>query len=188
MSFKRFGLSSAACLATLILAAGAMSPGAHGQQVSPDIKFAPPTTGVTPSSEPTATTKQTYGDPTPPASPLKPFFATMSVLNGSKAVGEASGELNVTSIIITNFDSTAQQVFIFQPVIAKGGTCADTVTASTAPQLQVYVQPAQTLVMPFPTPIVFKGQKQNCIGAVVTTLLHGGSAQVNVTGYYQKPR
>ena len=187
MAFRRLKLSGAR-LAMLAVAASAFALSARAQEVPPSFKLvqAPAATGATPSSAPTATTQQPYGDPTPPASPLNPFFATMSVLNSSTSVGTSNGQLNVTSIIITNFDSTAQQVILFQPLFASGGKCGDPVIGGTSPSLQVYVQPSQTLVMPFPTPIVFKGQKTNCFAAQVTTLLHGGSAQVNVTGYYQK--
>lgn len=136
---------------------------------------------VEPQSVPYAV--QRIGNPTPPAAPLRPFYDNMSVLNSARAVGPARGKLAITNLTLTNFDTSAQQVFIFAPLFAAGGTCGSPVIGGTAPQMTVYVQPQQTLVIPYPTPLVVERVRPNCIAAEVTTTLHGGSVQVDVTGY-----
>lgn len=187
MAGKLFSRCSGAHLVALALAALLNPSNARAQQAPPNIPVAPsPPSPASPSSA--AAAAQAYGDPTPPATPLSPFSATMTVLNSARSVGMGVGQLNVTSLIVTNFDSSPQQVYIFAPTFASGGKCGDTVTGGSYPNFSVYVQPSQTLVMPFPTPLVVKGLTPNCLGAEVTTLLHGGSAQVVVTGYYQRAR
>lgn len=122
--------------------------------------------------------------PTPPAAPLHPFFINLFVLNSPVSGGTAGRRLNITSIVLTNFDASPQQVYIFAPVFASSSSCTAQVTGGATPNLQVYVQPQQTLVIPFPTPLVIAGLRPNCIAAEVTTQLHGGSVQMDVTGYY----
>jgi hypothetical protein len=41
------------------------------------------------------------------------------------------------------------------------------------------------MVIPYPTPLVFNHRKVNCVAAEVTTVLHGGSVEVDVTGFTQ---
>ncbi len=124
-------------------------------------------------------------DPTPQALPPHPFFASMSVLNKSAAVGPAAGHLGVTNLTLTNFDTSQQQVFIFSPVFASGTSCSGSIIGGSSPQLTVYVQASSTLVIPYPTPLEFTGKLPSCLAAEVTTVLHGGSVEVDVTGYYQ---
>lgn len=122
--------------------------------------------------------------PTPPAAPPHPFFINLTLLNSPVSGGAAGHRLNISSIVLTNFDNSPQQVFIFAPVLSSTSSCTGTVIGGANPNFQVYVQPYQTLVIPFPTPMVIAGQRPNCVAGEVTTLLHGGSVQMDVTGYY----
>jgi hypothetical protein len=151
-------------------------------QVRPSISVAPAATAAAPAAVPGTTT---IGNPTPPALPLYPFYASLSLVNVPQSAGPVgTSKLAISSIVLTNFDSAAQQVFIFAPVF-NTGACGSTILGGTTPQMQVYVQPSQTLVIPYPTPLVFQGQQHNCIAAEVTTVLHGGSVEIDVVGFRQ---
>jgi hypothetical protein len=118
--------------------------------------------------------------------PSKPVYESMTVLNSPVSVGPDTGTWGVTNITLTNYDASPQQVFIFAPVFASGGGagCSGAIIGGGSPQLQIYVQPQQTLVIPYPTPLVFPGVSgHTCIAAEVTTLLHGGSVSVDVNGF-----
>ena len=116
------------------------------------------------------------------AIPSRTYFGHMSVLNAVTSTGPGTGVLGVTSLTLTNFDSTAQQVFIFTPLFA-GSTCSSPVVGGGNPQMTVYVPPQATLHLTFPTPLVFNPvDGLTCIGAEVTTLLHGGSVHIEVNG------
>jgi hypothetical protein len=115
--------------------------------------------------------------------PSRPFYDSMSVLNSVVSVGPDTGTLGVSNITLINFDSTSQQVFIFAPIFSGGG-CGSAVTGGSSPRMTVYVQPQQTLVIPYPSPLVFTGfSGHTCVAAEVTTVLHGGSVEVDVTGF-----
>jgi hypothetical protein len=115
--------------------------------------------------------------------PSKPFYDSMSVVNTPVSVGPDVGTLGVSNISLTNFDSSPQQVFVFAPVISSGG-CGNPISGGSTPQMTVYVQPQQTLVIPYPSPLVFAGVGgHTCVAAEVTTTLHGGSVEVDVTGF-----
>jgi hypothetical protein len=118
--------------------------------------------------------------------PSRPFAGSMQATNTKVSVGPDTGTLGVSNLTLTNFDSAAQQVFIFQPTFAFGG-CGGSgaaINGGSTPQMQVYVQPFSTLVIPYPTPLVFPGfGGHTCVAAEVTTVLHGGSVQIDVTGF-----
>lgn len=121
--------------------------------------------------------------------PSKPFYESMTIVNGRPtAIGPDAGTWGVTNITLTNYDASPQQVFIFLPVLASGGTagCESVFVggSSPPPRMQIYVQPQQTLVIPYPTPLVFSGVNgHTCIAAEMTTLLHGGSVEIDVNGF-----
>jgi hypothetical protein len=133
---------------------------------------------------PLAAGAATLGNPTPPAAPANPFYARLSVLNATVSAGPASGKLAVTNLTLTNFDSSPQQVFIFAALVS-GAACGGKAVGGAEPQMTVYVQPRQTLVIPYPTALVFAALHPNCIAAEVTTQLNGGSVEVDVTGFVQ---
>ena len=117
--------------------------------------------------------------------PSRTFSGRMQVLNTTKSMGPGTGVLGVTSITLTNFDTQPQQVFIFVPIFSGGGcgTGGANIVGGTEPQMTVYVRPQETLHLAYPTPLVinpFAGI--TCIAAEVTTLLHGGSVEVDVNG------
>ena len=119
--------------------------------------------------------------------PGKTWSGSMSVLNSTNSMGPGSngGILGITSITLTNFDTSPQQVFLFVPIFASGGcgTGGSNIVGGTTPQMTVYVQPQSTLHLTYPTPLVI-GPYQNvtCVAAEVTTLLHGGSVEIDING------
>jgi hypothetical protein len=119
--------------------------------------------------------------------PSKPINESMTVLTSPVSSGPDAGTFGVSNIIVTNFDSSPQQVLIFQPVIASGGSagCGGAVLGGGGPRLIVYVQSRQTLVIPYPTPLVFSGiNGHSCIAAqILTTPVNGGFVEVDVNGF-----
>jgi hypothetical protein len=114
--------------------------------------------------------------------PGRTFSGRMQVLNSANSIGPGTGVLGVTSLTLTNFDSSPQQVFIFVPIFS-GATCGSAVIGGTEPQMTVYVPPQSTLHLTYPTPLVFNPNNGlTCIGAEVTTLLHGGSVEIDING------
>ena len=116
--------------------------------------------------------------------PAKSFYDSMGVTNAISAVGPGTGVLGVSNLVITNYDTSAQQVFIFNPLTTGGACNTATVVGGGTPRMEIYVQPQSTLVIPYPQPLVFNPLSGNtCIGAEVTTVLHGGSVEIDVTGF-----
>jgi len=117
--------------------------------------------------------------------PAHTYTGHMSVVNAINTVGPGTGILGVTSLTLTNFDTSPQQVFIFVPVYSGAGCGAggSTVVGGAGPQMTVYVQPQSTLHLTYPTPLVYNPYAGNtCIAAEVTTLLHGGSVTIDING------
>src|SRR5664279_756553 len=117
--------------------------------------------------------------------PAKTYSGRMQVLNATKSIGPGTGIFGVTSITLTNFDTQPQQVFIFVPIFSGGGcgTGGSNIVGGTEPQMTVYVQPQSTLHLTYPTPMVINPfQNITCLAAEVTTLLHGGSVEIDVNG------
>ena len=116
--------------------------------------------------------------------PARTWAGSMQVLNDPKSIGPGAsgGILGISSITLTNFDTSPQQVFIFVPIFSSG-SCGTPIIGGTTPQMQVYVQPQSTLHLTYPTPLVINPYQGNtCIAAEVTTLLHGGSVEIDVNG------
>lgn len=120
------------------------------------------------------------------AIPSNPFYGSISLLNDPVSIGPNTGTLGITNLTLTNFDSTKQQVFLFAPVFSTGGCggpSAD-IIGGAGPQIQVYLQPQETLTISYPSPLTFRGVSgHTCIAAQVTTILHGGSVVVDVNGF-----
>ena len=116
--------------------------------------------------------------------PSRTFTGRMQVLNATKSMGPGTGIFGITSLTLTNFDAQPQQVFIFVPIFSGGcGSSGSNIIGGTEPQMTVYVQPQQTLHLAYPTPLVINPyQNITCIAAEVTTLLHGGSVEIDVNG------
>ena len=117
--------------------------------------------------------------------PAHTFAGHMQVLNTTSSMGPGTGIFGVTSLTLTNFDAQPQQVFIFVPIFSGGGcgSGGSNVIGGTLPQMTVYVQPQQTLHLAYPTPLVINPNAgTTCIAAEVTTLLHGGSVEIDVNG------
>ncbi|MBW8758813.1 MAG: hypothetical protein JF586_14470 [Burkholderiales bacterium] len=117
--------------------------------------------------------------------PSHTYFGHMTVVNATNSIGPGTGILGIGSITLTNFDASPQQVFIFVPSYSGDGCGAggSTIIGGTTPMMTFYVQPNSTLHLPFPMPLVINPSAGNtCIGAEVTTLLHGGSVTMDVDG------
>src|SRR5450755_4389065 len=59
--------------------------------------------------------------------PSHTFYDRMSVLNSPQSIGPGTGVLGVSSVTLTNFDTSPQQVFIFAPVLSGGSNCTGSV-------------------------------------------------------------
>jgi|SRR5271157_2162432 len=127
--------------------------------------------------------------PTVQAIPATPFFGRMQLSGtGAQSVGPGTGTLGVTQIVITNFDSTVNQVNIYAALL-NSGTCGGTnnVSAGTDPFLIFRVQPNSTLVIPAPTPLVFSPQTgydslpHTCVAASMP--ITAGNVFVTVNGF-----
>ena len=119
---------------------------------------------------------------TPPAFPVFPFYADLSLLSGTPvSAGLPARTLGVTNLTISNFNNSAVKIFVFLPVYAAGGICGDPVLAGDPPTGYYMVGAQQTLSIPYPTPLVYKG-KPSCIGA---TIVSGATSGVDlyVTGF-----
>ncbi|HUI95995.1 MAG TPA: hypothetical protein VLX44_09605 [Xanthobacteraceae bacterium] len=121
-----------------------------------------------------------------PALPTKPFFAQMSVLSGQrKAVGPGAKTLGVTSLTITNFNNTVQQLFIFAPVM-DATSCGGQVTGGGNPSMHLILAPSQTLHLTYPSALVFAPiNGVSCVAGEVTTVQSGGSVEIDVNGFVQ---
>ena len=117
--------------------------------------------------------------------PTHTYTGRMQVLNSTKSMGPGTGVFGVTSLTLTNFDTQVQQVFIFVPIFSGGGcgSGGSNIVGGAEPQMTVYVQPQSTLHLNYPTPMVINPFNNiTCIAAEVTTLLHGGSVEIDVNG------
>ena len=116
--------------------------------------------------------------------PSKTFSGSMQVFGNPVSVGPGAGILGVTSLVITNYDASPQQVFIFAPLFAGGGgACSDPIVGGSSPHQQIYVQGRSTLQLTYPTPWVFNPVSGiTCVAAEVPTALNGGSVEIVVNG------
>jgi len=61
--------------------------------------------------------------------PTQTFHGTMIATNYPTALGPTSGTLGITTLTLTNFDTTTQQVYLFQPVLSGTG-CYNTIVGT----------------------------------------------------------
>jgi hypothetical protein len=97
-------------------------------------------------------------------SPTNPFSADI-VLTGSnskKAVGPSAGTLGVTSLTISNFSTSAQQLSIFRAIfsLVPNPSCGANDIGGSEPATTVNLEPRKTLQLTFPTPLVFKNDQR----------------------------
>lgn len=115
--------------------------------------------------------------------PAKTFNSSVILGTDAKSVGPGTGILGVTSLTFTNFDATAQQVFIFSPVFNAGGSCGSQIIGGTGPQMTVYVPARATIHLTYPSALTFNPVNgQTCIAAQVTTP-HSGGVEVDINGF-----
>lgn len=121
--------------------------------------------------------------------PSTPFYARMQLSGAaSQSVGPGTGNLGVTQITITNFDSVVNQVNVYAGLLT-GGTCGGTnnVAAATDPFLILKVQPNSTLTVTPATPIVFTpqtgfdSQPHTCVAAAMP--ITQGNVFVMINGF-----
>jgi hypothetical protein len=115
--------------------------------------------------------------------PSKPFFAFL--VSSSSAIpqgaGPGEGTLGVTNITVSNSGSEVNGVQIFQPVT---DNCSNPTTRNIegGPLFLVFVQPQQTVTLPFPTPLVFaQTGGRSCIAVAAT--ISSSNMLVSVTGF-----
>jgi hypothetical protein len=118
--------------------------------------------------------------------PAKAYTGSLFLAAVAKTTGPGAGAgvLGISSITLTNFDASPQQVFIFTPIFANPGSdCSGTIIGGTSPQRTVFVQGKSTLHLPFPTPLVVNPVSGlTCIAAEVTTT-HTGAVELDFTGF-----
>ena len=119
--------------------------------------------------------------------PSRTYTGHMTVLNATTSTGPGTGILGISSLTLTNFDTSPQQVFIFVPIYANPTTTCggggNAIVGGTGVQMTLYVPGQSTLHLPYPTPLVINPYNGlTCIAAEVTTLLHGGSVTIDVNG------
>jgi len=116
--------------------------------------------------------------------PAQPFFDEISLITSAtpKAVGVSGRRLAVTTLTISNFDASSQQLFVSNPVMS-GGSCAGSVIGGSTPLAHLILEPYKTIQLQYPTPMVFSDGALGCIAAEVTTVLTGGSVRIGVVGY-----
>ncbi len=117
-----------------------------------------------------------------PVIPSHTFSGRITAFNTPVSIGPGTGVLGVSSLTLTNFDSGPQQVFLFAPVFGSG-SCGSPVIGGSDPTMQVIVQGYSTLHLTFPSPLVFNPVNGvTCVAVEVTTILHGGSVELDVNG------
>jgi len=114
--------------------------------------------------------------------PSQPFYGVMSGFTQQsfyKLTGPDTGTLGITNITITNNDSVANSVFIFAPILASGGCGSSAPIGGSFPNLYVYVEPASTKTITYPTPLVFGNlEGHTCVAAQAY-----GNVDVYVNGF-----
>ena len=128
------------------------------------------------------------GPPTPDAFPLSPIARTVFLSSNSSfgIVGATTGKrLGVTSLTMTNFASTTQQINL-GTALTRSAPCVGSVVGGGFPNSDFLVPARQTLHVTFPTPLVIPLYSSgSCLKLSVTTALSGGSVEVLVNGYQQ---
>jgi hypothetical protein len=124
--------------------------------------------------------------PTQQAIPGQPFFGSLEPDPGfgATSVGPGtSGTLAVTNLTISNLGSVTQEVLVFAPTFAGGGTCGDASIGTATPYLRLLVPAAQTLSVSYPTPLIFAPiNGKSCLAAENFV---SGEIEVYVTGFVQ---
>jgi hypothetical protein len=118
--------------------------------------------------------------------PSKSYSGSINLSNNSRlSFGPNTGVLGISSLTLTNYSATAQQVFIFEPIFGAAATdCYAPIIGAGGPQMTLIVQGNSTLHLTYPSPLVYSPLGgHTCIGAEVTTLLGGGSIEIVVNGF-----
>jgi len=120
------------------------------------------------------------------AFPTTPFSADIQLGDTTtKSAGPATGTLGVTSITVTNFNTTTQQVFFGAATFATGKTCGGVPVGGADPAMIIMIPPTQTVHLTYPTPLVFpKLNGISCIG-ISDTGTHSLPIRILINGYTQ---
>ena len=105
----------------------------------------------------------------------------MYALGSSRqSVGPTTGVLGISNIVITNFESTRQQVSLFYPLFVSGGCGGSgSLIGGGGNKFDVLVPANSTISIPYPTPMVTNGAN----GCLAGEDLTGGVVNVTVTGF-----
>jgi hypothetical protein len=113
--------------------------------------------------------------------PSTPFYGKMRLTPQAylSSIGPDTGTLGITNIIVTNFDATTNEVFIFAPLFAGAAGCGSAVTGGTSLNFTIVLQPHSTQTISYPTPLVWGPiQGHSCIGASIAA-----NVEVDVNGF-----
>lgn len=128
-----------------------------------------------------------------PELPAKPLFGSVGVVGPGTAlqVLASPSDIGVTNLTLVNYDRVPHRLRVF------AGSWTQTAAASAAgagpscasgggggPDLEFIVAADATLVIPYPTPLVFRAAGgATCIFAQVTTVTQTGNVRVMATGF-----
>jgi hypothetical protein len=118
--------------------------------------------------------------------PSRPYNVTTTLDSAAfRVFGPDSGTLGVTTMTFANFSAGAEQISIFQAGVAGGDCSSGTVVSVNSPAMNFVLQPNATLVIPYPSPLVFTGiGGHTCIYAQVSPNPGAGSrVEMGVTGF-----
>ena len=90
--------------------------------------------------------------------PSHPYSAQLSIPPGNTdAVAGPGGTatLGVTSITITNYNSTMEAVSVDSPQMSPPNSCSGTVTSGGRPYITMFLPAQTTMHFNYPTPLVF---------------------------------
>lgn len=112
-----------------------------------------------------------------------PYNETVIIADSaSHVVGPTGGRLTISSLTMTNFSTSTQQLRIFNPS-TPNGDCSGTPTGGSYPDYVVLLQARSTQELTFPVGVGYpKLNGASCIAFQVGTVLNGGSVQVFLVG------
>ena len=119
------------------------------------------------------------GSDSQPALQLSMIFSSSM----PKTFGPDTGVLGVSTITFTNFALQRETITIRQARV--NGDCATgTLVDQNAPDMTFLLQPNSSMVVPFPTPLVFTGLGgSTCLFTQVPSNINGDDIQMTVTGF-----
>src|ERR1035437_8550916 len=118
--------------------------------------------------------------------PSRPYNVTTTFDSAAfKGFGPDTGTLGVATMPFANFSPGTEQVSIFLAGVTGGDCSTGTVVSVNSPAMNFVLQPNATLVIPYPSPLVFNGiGGHTCIYAQVSPNPGAGNrVEMGVTGF-----